>query len=147
VTGRRLAGLSALLAVAGIASCFSSHEPEGPDQQAGMTCERAELPAGPDSAIVIIRGFRYEPAELTVAPGTRVVWINCEPEGTAGHTTTADAGAWDSPTLLRGDVFSTVADEAGTFPYHCRPHPGIRGELIVTGIVTSRQRARRLARR
>lgn len=120
---------ASLAAVALMTACFSEHEPN--DGGDGFTCERAELPAGPDSAIVIIRGFAYEPAQLDVAAGTRIVWINCEPEGTPGHTTTAEDGSWDSQTLQRGDAFSTEAGAAGTYDYFCRPHPFIRGRLVV----------------
>ena len=80
---------------------------------------------------MIIRGFAYEPAEVDVAPGTRIVWINCEPEGTPGHTTTAEDGSWDSGTLERGDVFSAEAPAAGAHDYFCRPHPFIRGRVVV----------------
>ena len=111
------------------AACFSEHEPNVASEE--FTCERAELPPGPDSAIVIIRGFAYEPAQLEVAPGTRIVWINCEPEGTPGHTTTAEDESWDSQTLQTGDVFSTEAPEPGAHDYFCRPHPFIRGRIVV----------------
>ena len=120
---------AALLAAAVAAECFSEHEPNLAEEE--FTCARAELPAGPDSAIVIIRGFAYEPAEVDVAPGTRIVWINCEPEGTPGHTTTAEDGSWDSGTLERGDVFSAEAPAAGAHDYFCRPHPFIRGRVVV----------------
>ena len=135
--------LCALVSAGAIATaCFSEHEPEL--DEAAITCARAELPAGPDSAIVVIRGFRYEPAELAVPPGTRIVWINCEPAGTPGHTTTADDGTWDSPTLVPGEVFSAVLSLAGTYDYHCRPHPGIRGSVLVADGAAA-QRAARLA--
>ncbi|HEX5004199.1 MAG TPA: cupredoxin domain-containing protein [Gemmatimonadales bacterium] len=123
---RRLAALLAGCAAA--AACFS--ERSAAPAEPTLTCARAEQPAGPDSAIVIIRGFAYTPAQLTVAAGTRVVWINCEPEGTPGHTTTDDGGAWDSPTLTTGEVFSVVP-APGTYAYHCRPHPFIQGQLLV----------------
>ena len=104
MTGLRVAGLAAgalgaaLVAVA----CFSEHEPSGPDT--ALTCARAVQPPGPDTVFVVIQGFAFQPANLTVAAGERVVWINCEGSGTPGHTTTATGGAWDSPTLQPGDV-------------------------------------------
>jgi plastocyanin len=132
----------ALCAAAG--ACFSEHEPDLADT--GFTCERAELPPGADSAIVVIRGFSYEPAQLDVAPGTRIVWINCEPEGTPGHTTTAEDGSWDSQTLTRGDVFSTDAPAAGAHDYFCRPHPFIRGRIVVADAGLAQGDARRARR-
>jgi plastocyanin len=118
-------------AAAGIlaaSACFSEHGPSTPSD--ALTCERAAQPPGPDSAFVIVSGFSFAPAELRVAAGTRVVWINCEPAGTPGHTTTAVGGEWDSPTLSPGDAFSVVPGP-GEHPYHCRPHPFMEGRVIV----------------
>ena len=124
----RRAGRVRLLAVVAALACFSERSSSPPD--AGLTCARAGQPPGPDTAFVIISGFAFSPVQVTVASGTRVVWINCEPAGTPGHTTTVDAGAWDSPTLLPGEVFSVVP-AAGTFDYHCRPHPFMQGRVVV----------------
>ena len=123
-----VAGVS-LAAAAGAPACFSEHDALSPS--AGVTCERAALAPGPDSAFVIVRGFGFEPAELRVAAGTRVVWVNCEPPGTPGHTTTSDAGGWDSPTLEPAATFSAQPAGAGVFPYACRPHPFMQGRVVV----------------
>ena len=111
-----------------MAACFS--ERSTAPQPSGVTCERAGQPPGLDTVFVVINGFAFGPAEVRVASGVRVVWINCEPEGTPGHTTTEAGGAWDSPTLMPGDVFSVVPS-VGTHDYHCRPHPFIQGRVIV----------------
>jgi plastocyanin len=129
MTGPLLRSLSAVgLGLAAAAACFSERSAGPPDT--GLTCARAEQPPGPDTAFVIIRGFAYTPAQVTVTSGVRVVWINCEPAGTPGHTTTAVGGAWDSPTLNSGEVYSVVP-AVGTFDYYCRPHPFIRGQVVV----------------
>lgn len=109
-------------------ACFSERS-SGPDA-AGVSCARARQAPGPDTAFVIIEGFAFTPAQLTVAAGTRVVWVNCEPAGTPGHTTTVDAGAWDSPTLTPKESFSVQA-APGTYDYHCRPHPFMQGQVVV----------------
>lgn len=122
--GLLAAAAAALLAVT---ACFSEHGPSTPSDV--VTCERAAQPPGPDSAFVIVRGFVFAPAELRVAAGTRVVWVNCEPAGTPGHTTTAVGGEWDSPTLSPGDAFSAVP-AAGEHPYFCRVHPFMEARII-----------------
>ncbi|HVL82529.1 MAG TPA: hypothetical protein VM840_13145, partial [Actinomycetota bacterium] len=55
---------------------------------------------------VTIRDLRFTPAEVRIAPGTAVVWRALE----AGHTVTADAGAFDTGrTLAQGDTFRWVS--------------------------------------
>lgn len=127
--GVAAAGLTIGLAGSGVLAngCFSERGPSEPDET--VTCERAELPPGPDSAFVIARDFAFHPAELRVPAGTRVVWISCEPEGTPAHTTTTDESGWDSPGLDPGETFS-VQVEAGSHAYHCRPHPFMRGSVV-----------------
>ena len=122
--GLLAAAAAALLAVT---ACFSEHGPSTPSDV--VTCERAALPPGPDSAFVIVSGFVFAPAELRVTAGTRVVWVNCEPAGTPGHTTTAVGGEWDSPTLSPGDAFPAVP-AAGEHPYFCRVHPFMEARII-----------------
>jgi len=126
--GQSAAAAASVLLLAVIAACFS--ERGTAPEPSGVTCERAGQPPGPDTVFVVISGFAFTPAETTIPSGARVVWINCEPAGTPGHTTTAVDGAWDSPTLMPGDVFSVVPS-VGTYDYHCRPHPFMQGRVVV----------------
>ena len=119
------AALAAALALA----CFSAHEPS--TDVAGVSCARAQQPPGPDSAFVVIRGFAFQPAALSVAEATTVVWVNCEVEGTPGHTTTSDS--WDSPTLAPGESFA-FEPGAGAHAYHCRPHPFMQATVTVASV-------------
>lgn len=119
----------AVLALA--AACFS--------ERAGVTgppvgdCDLAlgDDDLGKEQVIVAIRGFAFAPAEVRVRPGTRVVWVNCETSTTEPHTTTSDDGVWNSPLLQRGDRFTVTFDAAGSYPYHCMPHPSMRGVVVV----------------
>ena len=116
------------LILATLAACFSERS-AGP-AETELTCTRAAEPPGPDTAFVVIQGFAYGPAVTRVPAGTRVVWINCEPSGTPGHTTTENDGAWDSPTLATGDVFSDVP-ATGSHDYYCRLHPFMTAQVVV----------------
>src|SRR5215208_106034 len=79
---------------------------------------------------VSIEDFFFSPANMTVAPGTTVTWVN---NGQAPHTSTADDGAWDSGTLQPGESFSFTFDQAGTYTYHCSIHPDMTGAITVSG--------------
>ena len=109
------------------AACFSSHEPNL--DGAGVTCERAAQPAGPDSAIIVIRDFGFAPTLAGVDAGTTVVWVNCEGDGVTSHTATADNDAWDSGSLAPGESFAFEVDE-GAAEYGCTVHPFMRGQVV-----------------
>jgi plastocyanin len=79
---------------------------------------------------VSIEDFFFSPANMTVAPGTTVTWVN---NGQAPHTSTADDGTWDSGTLQPGKSYSFTFDQAGTYTYHCTIHPNMTGTITVGG--------------
>jgi plastocyanin len=79
---------------------------------------------------VSIQDFSFDPAQISVAPGTKVTWVN---EGQAPHTSTADDGSWDSGTLQPGDDFSFTFDKPGTYTYHCSIHPQMTATVTVSG--------------
>jgi plastocyanin len=127
---RLLAAASATgILVAGLLSCFSERATTGPAAEAECV-----VPIGsqvPGSTLVVIRNFGFEPASVSVRAGGTVTWVNCDEPGQPAHTSTADAGAWSSPTLAPGQAFSRTFDQAGNFLYHCEPHPFMTGTVVV----------------
>jgi quinohemoprotein ethanol dehydrogenase len=85
---------------------------------------------------VDIDAFQFQPFEIHVRPGTTVTWEN---DDDTAHTATADRNPADpanpyefsSPLLFKGQSFSHRFDQAGEFPYHCNPHPGMLGKVVV----------------
>ena len=75
---------------------------------------------------VEIRNFIFNPGTLTVSVGDTVTWTNFD---SAGHTATGSA--FDSGPLDQGESYSVTFDEPGTFSYACRPHPQMRGRIVV----------------
>jgi plastocyanin len=70
----------------------------------------------------------YMPAELDVAVGATVTWVNGD---SIPHTSTSDAPGWSSGIVGPGGRFSRTFQTAGTFPYHCSLHPGMVGSVVV----------------
>ncbi len=81
--------------------------------------------------LVAIRDFEFRPDSLAVPAGATVTWLNCETPPQEPHTTTSDASAWDSPELNPGGRYSHTFGVAGTFPYHCTPHPFMLAKIVV----------------
>ena len=76
----------------------------------------------------------FEPANITVEPGTTVTWVQ---SGNNSHTTTSYDGLWDSGMIEGGSggTFSFTFEEPGTYDYFCIPHEslGMIGSVTVTG--------------
>ena len=81
---------------------------------------------------VVIRGFKFEPATVTVNVGDIVEWKN---DDIVPHTATADGEAqkpvFDSGTIKTGATWRYLARNKGTYNYICTLHPNMKGELIV----------------
>lgn len=112
------------------AGCFSDRTVVDPSGEL-VTCVVPLEAVARGDALVFIRNLAFVPQTVRISPGRSVTWINCEAEGADPHTSTADDGAWDSPLLPSGASFSRQFTAAGSFDYHCLPHPFMRGEVIV----------------
>lgn len=124
-----VAAASVALGCAAVLSCVSDRATGARPDANG--CD-VRLPAEAfGSTVVIVRDFAFVPAEVRVRPGARVTWVNCGAAGRPSHTSTADAGRWRSPLLAPGASFTHAFDAAGSFPYHCEPHPGMTGTVTV----------------
>jgi plastocyanin len=77
---------------------------------------------------VLIQGFKFKPANITIKRGTRVRWIN---KDSTKHTATANNGAFNSGLLRKGQTFSRTFRTVGKKGYHCNPHPFMRGSVTV----------------
>jgi plastocyanin len=126
----RLAGILVVLlflafAVAGPVVIVS--ERLGADAGAGAGAAQ-EDGAADGGNLVGMAGLKFQPATLTVAKGTTVVFDN---DDTAPHTVTARSGGTDSGVIDPGKSFNLVAAES--FDYFCSIHPSMTAKLVVTG--------------
>lgn len=79
---------------------------------------------------VLISGFAFQPATLTVKVGTTVTWVN---KDTAGHDVVSVSGSeLKSPLIAQNASFTHTFNTAGTFAYKCGVHPTMLGTIIVT---------------
>lgn len=91
-------------------------------------CGGGAAPPEPTTHVVEIRGMGFQPAELRVAAGDTVVWVNRD---LLAHTATDIAGGWSSPSLEMGDRWQWVAGNAGQVNYRCAFHPTMEASLVV----------------
>ena len=88
---------------------------------------------------------RFEPAELTIRPGDTVLWrwegnrhtvtsgVPGQPDELFCSNRTEASGCRGNVTHNSGHTFSFTFEEAGSFPYYCRPHAnlGMTGTVVV----------------
>ena len=85
---------------------------------------------GPVNAEIEIKieNYVFVPAEATIAPGTRVTWVN---KDDAPHTATSTDDRFSSDGLDTDDKYSFVFREKGDFSYYCALHPHMKGVIKV----------------
>jgi amicyanin len=87
-----------------------------------------------NDADVEIKNFAFSPAGLTVKVGTTVTWTNNDQ---VAHTVTvdeaneADPDFADSGSINPGETYSYTFTQAGTYDYHCTPHPMMKASVTV----------------
>ena len=88
----------------------------------------AESAAERTTYTVSIANMQFEPAELIVERGSRIVWVN---KDFFPHTATAQDGIFDSASIGTSATWQHVAGQKGSFPYFCTLHPMMKGTLVV----------------
>lgn len=101
---------------------------------AGHTMSETSVAATPAAATktVMIMGYAYSPASLTIDVGDTVTWTNMD---TAPHTVTVTSGPvkFNSGNLAQGESFTYTFTEAGTYDYYCAVHPDMVASVTVVG--------------
>ena|SRR3989344_2427510 len=93
------------------------------------TANTGNTAGSPNSHDIVIKGFAFSPKELRIKIGDVVTWSNMD---SVGHTVTSDSGSeLNSDLFTNGDSYSHVFNQAGTYTYHCKPHPNMKGKVIV----------------
>jgi plastocyanin len=89
----------------------------------------AKCPAG--ATVIAMKDIQFHPAKAAVKVGDTVCWTN--EDGGVQHDAAADDGAFRSVLFGSGKTFSWKAAKAGKVSYVCTVHPGMTGELDVSG--------------
>jgi plastocyanin len=72
-----------------------------------------------EDADVLIHDNYFQPAEMTVKPGTSVRWK----DGSRNyHTVSSDKGDWGSGLMGEDEIYGHTFTVPGTYRYHCKIH-------------------------
>ncbi len=105
-----------------------------PDQSGpSVSAPSTELPASGEVNIHI-RNSSFVPGRIVIKKGTKVTWIN---DDSMQHNVVAsnvdNSGGLPTQNSLLGKdgSYSFTFNTAGTFDYHCAPHPFMTGTVVV----------------
>jgi plastocyanin len=105
----------AVALVVAVSTAFAVDESKAADQPSSTT-------------EVKIDNFTFQPASITVAAGTQVVWVNRDD---MPHTVTTDDKMLKSKAFDTDEKFTFTFTTPGTYHYFCSIHPKMTGEVIV----------------
>ncbi|MCP4187628.1 MAG: plastocyanin [Gammaproteobacteria bacterium] len=88
--------------------------------------------SGAEEVLVIIKDFRFIPAEISIKSGQTVRWQNQEKR--QYHSVWFEALGEEEPEdyLFPDDSYQRKFDQPGDYPYRCGPHPEMLGSIHVT---------------
>ncbi len=79
---------------------------------------------------VMMQGYAFSPAALTVRVGDTVTWMQHD-EAPHDVVTTSAPVAFRSPQLSSGQSWSYTFRQPGTYQYYCSVHPDMRASVTV----------------
>jgi plastocyanin len=88
----------------------------------------AATPVRADDVEMKIDNFTFNPQQITVKAGTKVIWTNNDD---IPHTVTSKTGIFKSKPLDTDDKFSFTFTTPGTYSYFCALHPHMTGSIVV----------------
>ena len=89
---------------------------------------RNSVAADSGKVVVPIRNLAFQVDTIRIQAGTTVVWKNDDP---IAHSVTSDSRIWRSAPIEPGALFSRHFTVPGVYPYHCEPHPHMKGVVLV----------------
>ena len=82
----------------------------------------------PSTVDLDIAKFAFAPKDITIAPGTKIIWTNHDE---APHTVTSNDKSFASKGLDTDDKFEHTFASEGDFNYICTVHPFMTGVVHV----------------
>jgi plastocyanin len=123
---RSLVSIGLLIATIGLLCSCSKSE----DNMTDMNSNTKPVvdQAKPGANEVWIQNMTFNPATITVAAGTTIMWMN---KDAVTHNVTSSTGLFSSGSLTSGGMFSYKFVTAGSFSYTCTIHPSMTASVTV----------------
>jgi len=83
---------------------------------------------GPAAATVVVVSLHFATDTVRIAAGQVVRWVNKDP---LDHSVSFEVDGPESGPVPAKGSYAVRFDRPGTYPYHCTPHPFMRGVVVV----------------
>jgi plastocyanin len=107
---------------------------DAPASDAASQPPAASGPCAPSTdagtVAVSIEGFAFSPSTVQAAVGDVIEFTNRD---SASHTATLDDDSCTTDGLGNDGTGALVFSEPGTYPFHCRIHPDMKGTFEISG--------------
>ena len=117
----------AIVALALVTGCGGGGSTASPTRGATQAAAAITCNASGSGTAVAIANFAFNPASADVSANGFVTWSNSD---TATHTVTFDNGP-DCGTVAGGANTTAQFSAAGSYSYHCKIHPSMKGTIVV----------------
>jgi plastocyanin len=97
-------------------------------REAAMDAVTTDAPETPGTRAAEIYRYAYTEYRVEIARGATIEWTNRDD---VMHTVSADDGSWNSGAIPPGARWRARFDEPGVYPFHCGPHPFMKGVVVV----------------
>ena len=121
---KRLLVLAATAAI--LTGCYHAAKPT----PTPVTTTPQQQTLASEEMSVEIKGFAFNPQQITVKPGAKITVTN---QDSVGHTFTADDGKSFNIGIINQGQSATITAPTvpGSYAFHCTPHPYMKGTLVV----------------
>jgi len=112
-------------------SAGTSHSTNDMSNMGSSNTDRNDGDTSVSATEVTISNYAYSPQNITVKVGDSVTWTN---QDSVQHDVVSDDGVSNGPgsqLLSQGESYSFTFTKAGTYNYHCSPHPYMTGTVTV----------------
>ena len=120
----------ALMLIIGASGCQKAAEQGGISNQSVSANETETAQTLSGTIIVNIRNSAFNPSEVTITKGSRIIWKNLD---SVMHTVTFDKNQvyYINYQIQPGKEASDYFNYAGNYSYHCSVHPSMKGKVTV----------------
>ena len=101
---------------------------------------------GQSAVQIDIKDYAYARSNIKTTKGTKVTWTNQDTvehnvmqqhdDSDVAHAAPSVADVrpdvFAGPLLAKGESYSFTFTEVDSYPYHCAPHPDMKGTVVVT---------------